>query len=393
LLPESAPSMSTDLFGVYVHWPFCASKCPYCDFNSHVRESVDHDAWCEALCREIDHYAEMMPNRKVSSIFFGGGTPSLMAPKTVGKVIDKIRERWGYATNHVEITLEANPTSIEADKFKAFREAGVNRVSIGVQSLRDEELKFLGRQHSAEEARKAIQIARDAFERYSIDLIYARPKQTMDAWREELAEAIEEARGHISLYQLTIERGTPFFTQYQRGDFQIPQPDLAADLYELTDEMLTAAGMPCYEVSNYATIGQESAHNLTYWQYDDYVGIGPGAHGRITLENGEKFATRAHRAPEIYLQRVAENGHGAHPFEELNRHDRGVEALMMGLRLPRGVALSKIEAETGAKWQEMIAPDKITALVEEGLLIYDGEMIIPTKDGLQRLNSVLSYLL
>lgn len=382
-----------DPFGVYVHWPFCASKCPYCDFNSHVRENIAQSAWREALCREVDHYAALMPERKVTSIFFGGGTPSLMEPKTVETVIERIRKSWGYASNHVEITLEANPTSIEADKFTAFRMAGVNRVSIGVQSLRDDELRFLGRQHSASEARKAIQIARDTFDRYSIDLIYARPKQTLEAWREELAEAIDEANGHISLYQLTIERGTPFFTQYQRGAFQLPQPDLAADLYEMTDEMLSAANMPCYEVSNYATVGQESAHNLTYWQYGDYVGIGPGAHGRITLDDGEKFATRAHRAPEKYLELVSDNGHGAHPHELLSRHDRGVEALMMGLRLPRGMTLGKIEAETGKSWQDLIAPEKVEAMIGEGYLIREEDRIKPTKEGLQRLNALLSYLL
>ena len=378
-------------FGIYVHWPFCAAKCPYCDFNSHVADTIDHDAWRKAYAREIHAYGRMTRGREVTSIFFGGGTPSLMEPDTARVVIDEIAKHWNIS-NDCEITLEANPTSVETEKFRAFRDAGVNRVSMGVQSLNEQDLSFLGRKHDAGQAKRAIETAAKTFDRYSFDLIYARPQQTAEAWEAELREAITLAGDHLSVYQLTIEKGTPFYMQHERGDFRIPDEELAGDLYEITQTVLEQAGMPAYEVSNHARAGQESRHNLTYWRYTDYVGIGPGAHGRLTLD-GQKQATRGHRAPDIWLNRVDENGHGSHAFETLTHNDRFTECLMMGLRLSEGIPVSRLEKEGGKPFAQLIAGDKIKALQGEGLLEFDGQTLSATKEGMQRLNGVLSYLL
>lgn len=380
-----------DLFGVYVHWPFCKSKCPYCDFNSHVSDSVDHEKWAASYLKEIDHVAAMTQGRKVTSIFFGGGTPSLMKPETVARIIDHIQKVWNIA-NDIEITLEANPTSIEAQKFKEFKEAGINRVSVGVQSLRDNDLKFLGREHSAVEALAALDIANDVFDRVSFDLIYARPEQSIDEWKAELAEAVKYAKGHLSLYQLTIEQGTPFYTRAARGEFRIPEQDQAGEFYEVTQEVLSAAGLPAYEISNHAAAGQESAHNITYWRYGDYAGIGPGAHGRLTLSD-KKYATRTHRAPDIWLDKVANDGHGFHPFEEVNKEECFTEMMMMGLRLRAGIELENISRETGQDWRMVLRQDKLQHLVDEGLLELTSTHIKPTLDGMQRLNGLLAYLL
>lgn len=377
--------------GIYIHWPFCKSKCPYCDFNSHVSDSIDHKKWTQSYLREIGHIAGMTKGRIVTSIFFGGGTPSLMHPSTVEKISNHIAKLWPVEKG-VEITLEANPTSIESQKFQDFKAAGINRVSVGVQSLRDNQLKFLGREHSAVEAIEAIKTAAKIFDRYSFDLIYARPEQKIEDWREELQEAIQYGQGHLSLYQLTIEQGTPFYVQAARGEFRVPEQDQAGDFYEVTQEVLEQAGMPAYEISNYAVKGQESAHNLTYWRYGDYAGIGPGAHGRLTLE-GQKFATRTHRAPDIWLDKVDRGGHGYHPFEEVNRQERLTEMMMMGLRLREGVALKRIEEEAGQDWRMVLAQDKIQHLVDEKLLTLSQTHLSPTKDGMQRLNGLLSYLL
>jgi putative oxygen-independent coproporphyrinogen III oxidase len=378
-------------FGIYVHWPFCAAKCPYCDFNSHVADTIDHEAWRIAYAREIHAYGRMTKGREVTSIFFGGGTPSLMEPTTAQVVIDEIAKHWNIS-NDCEITLEANPTSVETDKFKAFRNAGINRVSMGVQSLNEQDLSFLGRKHDGAQAKRAIEAARQVFDRYSFDLIYARPEQTAVAWEEELREAITLAGDHLSVYQLTIEKGTPFYMQHERGDFRIPDEELAGDLYEITQSVLEEAGMPAYEISNHARAGQESRHNLTYWRYTDYVGIGPGAHGRLTLD-GHKQATRGHRAPEIWLKRVEDYAHGSHEFEILTHNNRFTECLMMGLRLSEGVPVARLEVEGGKPFGQLIAPVKIKALQEEGLLEFDGQTLKATKSGLQRLNGLLSYLL
>lgn len=381
----------SDLFGIYIHWPFCKAKCPYCDFNSHVSDSIDHEQWAQTYLKEIEHVAGMTQGREVTSVFFGGGTPSLMQPQTVERILEHINKAWNIGKD-VEITLEANPTSIEAQKFSDFKAAGVNRVSVGIQSLRDNDLKFLGREHSASEALEALMIANDNFDRVSFDLIYARPEQTIEAWKEELSEAVNYAKGHLSLYQLTIEQGTPFYTQHARGEFRIPEQDQAGEFYEVTQEILDNAGLPAYEISNHAAAGQESAHNMTYWRYGDYAGIGPGAHGRLTVK-GQKFATRTHRAPDIWLEKVGKEGHGYHPFEEINPDNRFTEMMMMGLRIKDGVALAKIEKETGKKWQELLSEEKIQKLSDEGLLKLTNTNICATKAGMQRLNGLLSYLL
>ncbi|CAO3408086.1 Oxygen-independent coproporphyrinogen-III oxidase-like protein YggW [Azospirillum largimobile] len=384
-------SASDPGFAVYVHWPFCKSKCPYCDFNSHVRERVDHDRWRAGLLRELDHYADLTAGRTVTSIFFGGGTPSLMEPSTVGAVIDRVARRWAVA-DRLEVTLEANPTSVEADKFRAFRTAGINRVSLGIQALDDASLKFLGRQHNAAEATGAIELAAKTFDRFSFDLIYARPGQTVAAWQAELARALDYAVGHLSVYQLTIEEGTAFYPLHARGDLVLPDEDLAGDLYEATQSQLNAAGLPAYEISNHARPGEESRHNLTYWRYGDYVGIGPGAHGRLTLD-GEKFATRAHRAPEIWLERVERDGHGAAAPDPIDRDARGTELLMMGLRLSEGVRLARLVEETGRPLDDFVDSAALSRLIEGGFLTRDAERLSATSEGLQRLNAVLSAIL
>ena len=378
-------------FAIYVHWPFCKSKCPYCDFNSHVRERVDHDRWRAGLLRELDHYADLTAGRTVTSIFFGGGTPSLMEPATVGAIIDRVAQRWPVA-DRLEVTLEANPTSVEAGKFRAFRTAGINRVSLGIQALDDASLKFLGRQHNAAEATGAIELAARTFDRFSFDLIYARPGQTVAAWQAELAQALDYAVGHLSVYQLTIEEGTAFYPLHARGDLVLPNEDLAGDLYEATQSQLTAAGLPAYEISNHARPGEESRHNLTYWRYGDYVGIGPGAHGRLTLDGG-KFATRAHRAPEIWLERVERDGHGAAAPDPVDRNSRGTELLMMGLRLSEGVRLARLVEETGRTLDDFVEPAALSRLIEGGFLTRDADRLVATSEGLQRLNAVLSAIL
>ncbi len=377
------------MFGIYVHWPFCASKCPYCDFNSHVRERIDEDSWRDAYLREIRHYAAMTPGRMVDSIFFGGGTPSLMSPATTQAIIDEIVKCW-HVKNDIEITLEANPTSVEADKFRGFRMAGVNRVSLGIQALNDMDLKFLGRQHNAEEAVKAIKIASSTFDRFSFDLIYARPHHSVDEWSDELNEALDYAVGHLSLYQLTIEEGTPFHTRHARGEFTIPDEEQGAALYEATQDILSARGMPAYEISNHALPGEESRHNLVYWRYGDYVGVGPGAHGRLTL-NGVKYATRAHRAPEIWLERVAAHGHGAHDHEIVASKDRITESLMMGLRLREGVPMARLIAEGGT--DTPLSLDKVRVMAGEGMVEFDGATLRATPAGAVRLNALVAYLL
>ena len=375
---------TSNKLGLYIHWPFCAAKCPYCDFNSYVSDSIDAARWREAYLRALDYYAEKMPNRALSTIFFGGGTPSLMSPGLAGDIIERAQRNWQVA-NDLEVTLEANPTSTEADKFEAFRAAGVNRVSIGVQSLRDDDLRFLGRMHSAQEAVQAIEIAASVFDRFSFDLIYARPQQRLQDWETELREALQYAGGHLSLYQLTIERQTQFYQDYRAGKFQMPEEELAADFYILTQEIMEEVELPAYEVSNHARVEQECRHNLIYWNYDDYIGIGPGAHGRITLNDG-KYATRDHRAPETWLSRVEDNTHGAHPYEVLSPADQKEEALMMGLRLKGGVDVRDLD---------VLDFEKVDRAVKEGWVIYDegAGNLTATREGLLRLNALLGFLI
>ena len=339
---------ANDLFGVYVHWPFCASKCPYCDFNSHVhRGPFDEQAYVAAYEREIAHAASLTPGRVVQSIFFGGGTPSLMSPWAVEKIIDSIARHWTVEPR-AEITLEANPTSVEVERFKGFRAAGVNRVSLGVQSLREKPLAELGRRHTVDEAVAAVRIAQSVFERSSFDLIYARPHQTLEDWEDELKEALWLAKGHISLYQLTIEQGTRYFDLHQAGKLIMPNEDLAADFYELTQELTAQAGMPAYEISNHARPGQESQHNLLYWRYGEYAGIGPGAHGRLLINN-QRHATATERMPFDWQKKVVSNGHGLVTDDVLTWEEQGDEFLVMGLRLREGISPQRFTALSGRK--------------------------------------------
>lgn len=369
---------------LYIHWPFCASKCPYCDFNSHVSETIDQAAWVKAYEQELAFYAELTKGRPVHSIFFGGGTPSLMDVDTVEAVLRAIYRLWDVEED-VEITLEANPTSVESSKFEGFSEAGVNRVSIGVQAFDDESLKFLGRQHSADEARVAIETAARCFDRYSFDLIYARPEHDLGEWRRELTNALAFANGHMSLYQLTIEDGTQFKTRFERGDFSIPDDEQGGRLYEVTQEVMDNAGLPVYEISNHAVKGQESRHNLVYWRYGDYVGIGPGAHGRLTLDDGRKVGTRGHRAPAIWMDRVNAHGHGGHDFEEIGLEQQSTEKLMMGLRLAEGMKFEELAIK-------IYNDTRVETLIREAFLIRENGLVRPTHKGLACLNSVLGYI-
>jgi oxygen-independent coproporphyrinogen-3 oxidase len=384
------------LFGIYVHWPFCTSKCPYCDFNSHVRESVDQRRWRNALQAELWHYATQSSGRAVTSVFFGGGTPSLMPPETVAAVLETIRNLWPVAPD-VEITLEANPTSVEAGKFQAMRDAGVNRVSLGVQAFDAGALRFLGRAHGVAEAIAALELAARTFGRYSFDLIYARPDQTVAAWLAELESALPFARGHLSLYQLTLERGTRFWQDHARGQFVLPDEDAQAALFEATQARLEAAGLPAYEISNHAAPGSECRHNLTYWRYEDYVGVGPGAHGRLSMRGGDgslrKRATRQVSGPEAWLEQVEARGHATAEATLLDGGDLVAEALMMGLRLTGGIDRATFRRTTGTDPVAACDPDGLRRLVEGGFIIVDAEGVRATAAGRQRLNAVLGQLI
>jgi putative oxygen-independent coproporphyrinogen III oxidase len=389
-LAASAERLDPRPFGIYVHWPFCRSKCPYCDFNSHVRDAIDEPAWADALVASLDREAALIGEpRRVDSIFFGGGTPSLMHPQTVAAVLDRIARHWTIAPD-AEITLEANPTSVEGEKFRGFRAAGINRLSLGVQSFDEAALQFLGRRHSADEARAAIDLASSSFQRFSFDLIYARPGQTVAQWEAELATALALAADHLSLYQLTIEPGTAFHTAHARGDFAIPQDALAADLYEATQDLLEARGMPAYEISNHARQGAESRHNLLYWRYGDYVGVGPGAHGRLTLA-GRKIATRQKKAPESWLADLVGGGDGMEERLDITQDERLTELVMMGLRLAEGIPRARFSRECGAPPEELIDRSALARL--DGFVVLDAAGLRATKDGRQRLNSVLATLL
>ncbi|MDB5411366.1 MAG: coproporphyrinogen oxidase [Rhodospirillales bacterium] len=381
----------TDPLALYVHWPFCVSKCPYCDFNSHVRDGIEQERWRRALLAELDHYAAETSGRRVDSVFFGGGTPSLMDPATTAALIERIADRWDLVAA-AEITLEANPTSVEAGRFRDFRAAGINRVSLGVQALDPASLRFLGRQHDVGEALAALDLARTIFPRFSFDLIYARPEQSLADWRDELGRALALAGDHLSLYQLTIEQGTAFAPAHARGDFTLPDENLAGSLYELTQELLDAAGMPSYEISNHARPGEESRHNLVYWRYGDYLGIGPGAHGRLTLA-GEKFATRQLRAPETWLDAVEQRGHGTQERIPVAAAERLEEMLMMGLRLAEGIPRGRFRRESGGDPEAILDPTRIARLVEGGFLTLDGDGMRATAAGRQRLNALLASLL
>ncbi len=350
-------------FGVYIHWPFCLSKCPYCDFNSHVRHAaIDEARFARAFAAEIAATAARVPGRTVSTIFFGGGTPSLMQPATIAAVLDSIARHWAVAAD-AEITLEANPTSVEATRFRGYRTAGVNRVSLGVQALDDRALGALGRLHSAREALDAVAIARSVFARYSFDLIYARPQQTPQQWAEELKRALDEAAEHLSLYQLTIEQETPFATLHAAGKLTIPDDDTARALYDTTQDVCAAHGLPAYEVSNHARPGGECRHNLVYWRAQEYAGVGPGAHGRLDID-GSRHATATEKRPEAWLQRVETNGHGLITDDVLTREEMADEFLLMGLRLAEGID----PARYTTLMNRSLDPARIAALREHGLI-------------------------
>ncbi|TCD16064.1 radical SAM family heme chaperone HemW [Oricola cellulosilytica] len=350
-------------FGIYIHWPFCAAKCPYCDFNSHVRHRpVDQSRFVEAFLREMETMRGWTGPREVTSVFIGGGTPSLMQAGTVGALLEAVDRLWGLPDG-IEITMEANPSSVDAGRFRGYRAAGVNRLSLGVQALNDADLKWLGRLHDTDEALKAIALARETFPRLSFDLIYARPGQTPEQWEAELRQAARHAADHMSLYQLTIEDGTPFKALYDAGKFEVPDPDRAADLFELTDAVTAEIGLPAYEVSNHAVPGSESRHNLTYWRYGDYAGIGPGAHGRFVGDGGKRV-TITERHPESWAARVIEHGHGVVEEEALGAGAQGDELLLMGLRLVEGVDLARHEMLTG----RALDTSRIAQLQEQGLL-------------------------
>jgi putative oxygen-independent coproporphyrinogen III oxidase len=374
----------TDL-ALYIHWPFCVSKCPYCDFNSHVRDTVDQAAWRDALLRDLSYEAERLAERgqdhRLVSIFFGGGTPSLMPPGTVAALIDAAQKHWALAPD-VEITLEANPSSVEARNFAALAAAGVNRVSLGLQALNDKALHFLGRAHSVSEALSALETAQRHFARVNIDLIYARPGQSLADWDSELAQALALGTDHLSLYQLTIEPGTKFETMVRQKDFAPTDPDHGAELYELTAAMTGAAGRPAYEISNHAASGSESRHNLSYWRYGTYAGIGPGAHGR---RHG--LATVRHRKPENWMQAVIRNGHGSQSETLLTPEDQAREALLMGLRLAEGIDLSRISARTGLTG--LIDDTACTRIAAQGLLVRSGHRLTITPAGMLLLDAIL----
>jgi oxygen-independent coproporphyrinogen-3 oxidase len=387
LQPASRPADGAG-FGVYVHWPFCTSKCPYCDFNSHVRAGgIDEPRFLAAFLRELTHMAALAPDREVSSVFFGGGTPSLMQPSTTGAILDAIASHWTVQPG-VEITLEANPSSVEANRFRGYRSAGVSRVSLGVQALNDPDLRALGRLHSVAEARDAVDVARNTFDRYSFDLIYARPRQTLASWRAELQAALAMADRHLSLYQLTIEDGTPFAGLHAAGKLKVPDPELADALYEATQDIMEAAGLPAYEISNHAAPGEESRHNLVYWRYGEYAGIGPGAHGRLVTA-GQRHALVTERNPERWLAQVECDGHGLVETEPLSNAEQTDEMLLMGLRLAEGIDLARLSTIGGTH------PDghAIAELADLGLVeTLSGNRLRATARGRFVLNTVVLKL-
>jgi oxygen-independent coproporphyrinogen-3 oxidase len=372
-------------FGLYIHWPFCLSKCPYCDFNSHVRAKIDAEAWATALRRELQTMAARLDKRRpLDSIFFGGGTPSLMPGFIVAGILDDAERLFGFAPE-IEITLEANPTSVEAERFRDYRAAGVNRVSLGVQSLNDDDLRRLGRLHTSDEALRAVALAQSIFPRASFDLIYARPAQTLEQWQSELRRALAQGCTHYSLYQLTFEEGTPYFEAMKRGAIKPLDDDRSAELYEATQAQMDVAGMPAYEVSNHARPGEESRHNLIYWRYGDYLGVGPGAHGRVTIGN-QRMATSTVRAPEAWLAAVTERGEALAQCHPVVSEDAGKECLLMGLRLSEGISSSRVETLLGRTLRVERARD-------EGLLDQNGDRLRATPRGRLVLNALIKELL
>ena len=375
-------------FGIYVHWPFCTAKCPYCDFNSHVRTKIDESGWIDAIVRELEWVAGRQGSERpiVETVFFGGGTPSLMQGSSVGRTLDTIARLW-RTSNDVEVTLEANPASADAARFRDYRSAGVNRLSLGMQALNDPDLRMLGRLHNVAEAKTALKLAMTSFERVSLDLIYARPQQTIAQWRDELKEALAFGTEHLSLYQLTIEAATPFFQLHRSGALKIPDENLAAELFEVTQEITEAAGRPAYEISNHASPGAEARHNLLYWRYGAYAGVGPGAHGRLDLA-GARIATRTEALPERWRDLVERQGHGLIETATVAREDAAREHLLMNLRLTGGIDLCAYRA----RWNAEPSTAKIAALVEQGLVECNDNQLRTTARGRLLLNSVIAAL-
>jgi oxygen-independent coproporphyrinogen-3 oxidase len=383
----------SDAFGIYVHWPFCLSKCPYCDFNSHVAASIDQARWRRALLTELSHFAPETAGRRVTSVFFGGGTPSLMDPSTTEALLAAIAGQWSLADD-VEITLEANPGTIDRERFEGFRAAGVNRLSMGLQALDDQALRFLGRRHDLAQAIVAVERARSIFPRISFDLIYARPDQTPAEWDLELRRAIALAADHLSLYQLTIEPGTAFHPAHARGDFQLPDEDAAAEMFELTQSVTAAHGLPAYEISNHARPGAECRHNLVYWHGDDYLGVGPGAHGRLTDRSGVVWAHHQQRAPETWLSMVERSGHGTRERVALRAEERISELVMMGLRLTEGLSAERFLSQTGKTFEQALNRSGLDMMCVEGFLRRSPEGHLQATDkGRPVLNSVIGALL
>lgn len=384
--PEPVNTSLTEPLALYVHWPFCVSKCPYCDFNSHVRASVDQEAWREALLCDLRHEAISGPGRPLTSIFFGGGTPSLMPPATVAAIISMADQLWGLAPE-IEITLEANPSSVEAARFRDLASAGINRISLGLQALQDEALRFLGRAHDVSEGLKALDTAQSSFARVNFDLIYARPGQSVETWEAELGQALLFGCEHLSLYQLTVEPGTRFATMAADGRLAMPDADLGADLFEATRAMTAASGLPAYEISNHARPGCESRHNLTYWRYGDYLGVGPGAHGRRA-----GTATQRHRKPENWLKAIDRNGSGLQSEVLLQPPERAREALVMGLRLEEGIDLAILSARTGQPRELLVDHQAVTSLERHGLLLLTGNRLKITGQGMPLLDRILAEI-
>ncbi|HPF45387.1 MAG: coproporphyrinogen III oxidase [Alphaproteobacteria bacterium] len=386
------PVLSPETISVYVHWPFCLSKCPYCDFNSHVREKIDETAMADALLSEIDHFSQLIGKRRLTSIFFGGGTPSLMSAGTVEAVINRLIKNF-TVSDDIEITLEANPTSVEAAKFSDFSKAGINRVSLGIQALNDQDLKALGREHSAAEAIAAIEISQKYFKRSNFDLIYARMGQTTAEWEKELMKAIKMANGHLSLYQLTIEKGTPFYGRWRQGELVIPDEDLSAEMYALTNHICAENNYPAYEISNYARPGEESRHNLCYWTYQDYIGVGAGAHGRITVK-GETYATEQNKKPETWLKSVLSRGHATKISDPLSRTMMAEEMIMMGLRLTKGIDTKVFEKRIGLALDTFIQKERAELLKAQGFLSAENSDLFQlTEKGRPLLNQILGQIL
>jgi len=394
-MERELPRPALPQLGLYVHWPFCVAKCPYCDFNSHVRAAIDQPDWRAAYLRALEAEAARLAShgakRKLASIFFGGGTPSLMEPSTTAAIIETAERLFGFE-DAIEVTLEANPNSVEAARFAGFRDAGVNRVSLGVQAFDDASLKFLGRAHNAAEARAAIETALNNFPRMSFDLIYARPGQSLDDWERELDAALAYGTSHLSLYQLTIEKGTPFYAAHVRGAFVLPDEETAAALFEMTQARLAAAGLAAYEISNHARPGEESRHNLIYWRSDDYLGVGPGAHGRLTL-GGQSFATLRKHKPEDWLAQLGKDGFGVMEETPVSASERLSEMLMMGLRLTEPIPRARFLRIAGQQPEQALDQRRLQRLIDGGFLTLDAAGLSSSAEGRQRLNAVLGELL